>query len=234
MKPVLACTGIRKRFRQATIPSSLLQDRLLKWRTQKRHWTHDALKDVSMAVRPGEWVGIYGPNGSGKTTLLRILAGLLPADGGTVVRNGDMACFFDLGVGFHPERTAAENIHMHGLLHGLSGAEIRRQTESIIRFAGVESHRDLPLKCYSMGMQLRLGFASATHIDADVYLFDEILAVGDREFRTRCWSKLEDMKRAGKTVLLVSHSMDDMERVCDRILFIENGAIVREQIVATV
>ncbi|HRH93701.1 MAG TPA: ATP-binding cassette domain-containing protein [Candidatus Peribacteria bacterium] len=229
MKTALSCTGLQKRFRHATVPTSLLQDRILRWRKHRKQWTHDAVKDVSLSVAPGEWVGVYGPNGSGKTTLLKMLAGLLPPDAGTIRRDGSMTCFFELGVGFHPERTAAENVVMHGLLHGLSNGEIRRQTDDIIRFAGVESHRDLPIKCFSLGMQLRLGFAAAAHIDSDIYLFDEILAVGDVEFQDQCWERLHAMKGAGKSAILVSHGIEDLQKICDRILFIENGAIVREE-----
>jgi ABC-type polysaccharide/polyol phosphate transport system ATPase subunit len=136
-----------------------------------------------------------------------------------------------LGVGFHPERTAAENIYMHGLLHGLPPAVIRSRIDEIIAYAGVQSHRDLPLKCFSLGMQLRLGFAAAAHIDSEMYLFDEILAVGDHAFQLQCWKKLEGMKRAGKSAILVSHVLGDLERICDRILHVENGKIVREQLV---
>lgn len=229
MKTALSCTGVQKRFRHATVPTSMLQDRILRWRKYRKQWTHDAVRDVSLSVAPGEWIGVYGPNGSGKTTLLKILAGLLPPDSGTIERNGSMTCFFELGVGFHPERTATENVVMHGLLHGLTNSQIRRQADDIIRFAGVESHRDLPLKCFSLGMQLRLGFAAAAHIDSDLYLFDEILAVGDVAFQSQCWEKLHAMKSAGKSAILVSHGIKDLEKICDRILFIENGAIVREQ-----
>lgn len=209
----------------------MLQDRILRWRKHRKQWTHEAVRDVSFSVERGEWIGIYGPNGSGKTTLLKMLAGLLPPDSGVVNRNASMTCFFELGVGFHPERTAAENVMMHGLLHGLTGTQIRRQTDEIIQFAGVETHRDLPLKCFSLGMQLRLGFAAAAHIDSEMYLFDEILAVGDHAFQLQCWKKLESMKHAGKSAILVSHVLGDLERICDRILHVENGTIIREQLI---
>ncbi len=228
MPHVISCTGIRKRYRYSTIPSVMLQERLLRWRRHRKMWEHTAVDGVSLTVNRGEWVGIYGPNGSGKTTLMKILAGLLEADEGTVERKGTSACFFELGVGFHPERTAAENIYMHGLLHGLPPAVIRSRIDEIIAYAGVQSHRDLPLKCFSLGMQMRLGFAAASHIDADMYLFDEILAVGDEEFRKQCWQKLDAMRESGASAIIVSHEHGHLERLCHRILYVEKGRIVRE------
>lgn len=227
----LSCTGISKTFMQAVNPSSMLQDRILRWRKHREYWTLKAIDNLSLSVSEGEWVGIYGANGSGKTSLLRILAGLMPPDEGEVRSSGRMSCFFELGVGFHPERSATENIYLHGLLHGHPPAVIRAQTEHIIRFAGVESHRDLPIKCYSTGMSMRLAFAAASITDADIYLFDEILAVGDARFREICKEHLLGLKRKGKTALIVNHGIADLREFCDRILYLEKGAIIREEIV---
>lgn len=228
MSHILSCTGIRKQYRYATVPSVMLQERLLRWGKHRKQWEHTAVDGVSLAVQRGEWVGVYGPNGSGKTTLMKMLAGLLEVDEGSVSRAGSTACFFELGVGFHPERTAAENVYMHGLLHGLRPADIRSRIDDIIVYAGVESHRDLPLKCFSLGMQMRLGFAAASHIDADVYLFDEILAVGDEAFRAQCWNKLDAMRNGGAAAVIVSHEHGHLERLCHRIVYMERGRIVRE------
>lgn len=228
---VLSCRGINKSFEQYVYPSVMLQDRILQWRKHRQRWSIDVLKDVSLSVRRGEWVGIYGPNGTGKTTLMRILAGLLPADAGTVERIGKVSCFFELGVGFHPERSAAENVYLHGLLHGLTPAEIRARTDEIIRFAGVESHRDLPMKCYSSGMNSRLAYAAASIIDADIYLFDEVFAVADREYQEKCRSHMRGLRARGKTALIVNHGLESLRQFCDRILHFENGRIVQEEIV---
>lgn len=226
MHTVLACHRVAKIFTYA-IPS-LLQDRLLHWRRHLQRWSVRAVDDVSLALRRGEWVGLYGPNGSGKTTLLRILAGLMPPDSGSVSTEGTLSCFFDLTVGFHPERTAIENIYFHGLIHGLRRGQIHSLTERIIAFAGIASHRDLPLKCYSTGMKMRLAFAVIAHVQADVYLFDEIMTVGDALFQKQCWEHLESMKRAGASVLFVNHSLEKLERICDRVVTMESGKITGE------
>lgn len=185
----------------------------------------DALIDVDLQVRQGEWVGLYGPNGSGKTTLLRIIAGLLPADIGSVQTNGRLSAFLGLGAGFHPERSATENVYLHGLLHGLSPRVIQGQMDEIIAFAGIEQHRSVPVKCLSTGMMLRLAYAASAFIDSDLYLFDETLAVGDEEFQMRCREHLRNMKERGKTVILVSHVMSELTQLCDRIVCMKQGRV---------
>ncbi len=222
---MLSCTGISKTFRQHIYPSVMLQDHLLRWHTHRKAWSVTVLQDVSLTVKRGEWVGLYGPNGCGKTTLLRILAGLLPSESGTVERQGKLSCFFELSAGFHPEHSARENIYMHGLLHGLSSANIRTTMDTVIGFADLASHADIPLKYYSTGMAMRLGFAAATHLDADIYLFDEILAVGDKAFREKCAERFDWLREQGKTVLIVNHNLATLEKLCDRILLLEKGGL---------
>lgn len=222
---LLSCTGIWKTFDQRLIPSSMLQDRVIRWRTYQKKWSHTALKDVSLTVKKGEWIGMYAPNGSGKTTLLRILAGILPPDKGSMYRGGTLSCFFDLSAGFHPERSAPENIYLHGLLHGRSSADIRESIDAVIDFAGTASHRDLPMKCYSTGMNLRVAFAASAMIDADIYLFDEVLAVGDTEFQEKCKNHLSQLRQKGKSAIIVSHEIKDLEELCDQIFTLENGTL---------
>lgn len=225
---VIDATGISKSYTRAMISSVHLQDRILKWRLQRKKVIVDALQPLSLTVKKGEWVGIYGHNGSGKTTLLRVLAGLLQPDSGEVRVEGSVSCFFELGIGFHPERKAEENIYLHGLLQGYSRKEIRAMTDDIIRFAGIESHLDLPLKCYSTGMRMRLAYAAAAQIDRDIYLFDEVLAVGDVGFQYTCMQHLFAMKEKGKTVLLVGHGLDALQLLCDRIITMEHGVITSD------
>lgn len=225
----VSCAGIGKKFEQYIFPSAMLQDHILRWRTQRHRWSLSVLKDVSLRIGKGEWVGLYGPNGSGKTTLLRILAGLLPPDAGTVSVSGRLSCFFELGVGFHPEKSAVENIYLHGLIHGIDPKIIERQTDEIIERAGVASHRDLPIKCYSTGMRMRLAFITTMRTESDIYLLDEILAVGDEAFRKICNEELQTLREKGKTVLVVHHGLDSLRGICDRILFLNAGNIVREE-----
>ncbi|PIQ75859.1 hypothetical protein COU78_01875 [Candidatus Peregrinibacteria bacterium CG10_big_fil_rev_8_21_14_0_10_49_24] len=223
---IIECKGVSKSFRHAVYPSKLLQDHLLSRKRHRRHQTIQALQDVTLHVERGEWVGIAGPNGSGKTTLLQIIAGLLPTDTGTVIQRGPMACFFGLGLGFHPERNAVENIYHHGLLHGMTPEEIKKRTKRIIDFAELWSHVDLPVKCYSTGMHMRLAFAAAVQVPAQLYLFDEVLAVGDVSFQVKCRAHFKGLRYHKKTVVMVGHSLSELRHWCDRIYHMENGSIV--------
>jgi ABC-type polysaccharide/polyol phosphate transport system ATPase subunit len=222
----LEADGISKTYQRSVVSSVLLQERLLKWPLQRKKITIHALEPFSIRVERGEWVGIYGHNGSGKTTLLRMLAGLLQTDTGKVTRNGSLSCFFELGIGFHPERKAEENIYLHGLLQGYSRKEIHAMTKHIIEFAEIDSNLDLPIKCYSTGMRMRLAYAAAAQIDRDIYLLDEVLAVGDSAFQKKCAAHLQQLKAQGKTVLIVSHGFQDLLNVCDRILTLDHGTVI--------
>ena len=221
---MLSCLGVGKSYTYAVVPVSMLQDRLLKGLHRQRK-TIRVLQDVSLAVAPGEWLGIVGPNGCGKTTLAKILAGLMRPDEGEVNRRGRISCFFELGVGFHPERCADENVYLHGLLHGLSAREVRERTDEIVEFAGLQDLRDMPLKCYSTGMRMRLGFAAAMHTDADVLLLDEVIAVGDLPYKEQCRARLCEMKAAGKTAVVAGHNLGELALVCDRIVTIVDAGL---------
>lgn len=211
-----------------------LQERILLPHRRKTLWQHAAVNDVSLQLRAGEWVGLYGPNGCGKTTLLRMLAGILSPDAGRVRCDADLSCFFELSVGFHEERTAAENVRMHGLLQGLSRADLEYVMEQTRDFAGIDDHWDLPMKCYSTGMRMRLGFAVATAAPGDVLLLDEILAVGDADFQSRCKRRLADLRHSGRSAIIVSHSLGDLEKMCDRVLLMDQGHIVSDRAAASV
>lgn len=224
-KPIIECTNISKVFHQHTIPTMRLQDELIFWRNRSKAVRIEALKPASCKIDAGEWVGLYGPNGSGKTTFLKILAGILPCDTGTVHIRGSLSSFFELGIGFHPERQARENIRLNGLLSGMQKSEIDDLTERVLKFADIGEHADLPMKCYSTGMRLRLGFAASAQMEADIYLFDEILAVGDESFQRKCHAHLQRLKEKRKTVIIVSHNYDALRQLCGRMMFFDKGLI---------
>ena len=227
--PAIHVRGVSKTYRQRVVPVDHLQDRVLRWRKHRETMVIHALRDVSISVQSGEWVGLYGPNGSGKSTLLKIIAGVLRSDTGTVDVHGTLSSFFELGIGFHPELQAYENVRLHALLQGFRRHELPDITRRIIDFSGLGDHAALPLKCYSTGMKLRLAFAAASQIDADIYLFDEVFAVGDASFRKQCLAFFDGLRKAGKTVILVSHGLEGLKTYCDRIVFFEHGRIVREE-----
>ena len=187
-----------------------------------------ALSDVSFEVAAGETLGIVGPNGSGKSTLLKVLAGILQPTSGSVAVRGRLAALLELGAGFHPEISGRENIQINGLLLGLTRREIARRFDEIVRFAELEEFLDAPVKTYSSGMAVRLGFAIAAHCDPDVLLVDEVLAVGDEAFARRSLEKFAEFERAGKTLLLVSHDLPLVTERCRRAIWLDHGRVAAD------
>ncbi len=185
----------------------------------------DVFKGLNFDVEQGEFFGVVGRNGSGKSTLLKLLASVYKADQGSIRIAGRLAPFLELGVGFNPKLTARDNVVLNGVMMGLSPAEAKRRFDEVIEFAGLEDYVDLQVKNYSSGMKVRLGFAVMTHVDADVLLIDEVLAVGDAEFQERCGDVFEQMHDEGRTILLVTHSMPIVTQYCERALLLHDGAI---------
>ena len=185
-----------------------------------------ALRDVSLAVEPGEAVGLVGRNGSGKTTLLRIVSGIIKPTSGTAAVGGRVGSLLELGAGFHPDFTGRENVYLNGSIHGLGRAQVRELMDEIVAFAELEDAIDLPVRTYSSGMYMRLGFAVAAHIEADVLLLDEVFAVGDEGFQRKCFGKIFDFKRRGGTIVFVSHDAAAVERLCDRAVLLRDGEVV--------
>jgi ABC-type polysaccharide/polyol phosphate transport system ATPase subunit len=184
-----------------------------------------ALEDVSFDVEPGSAVGLVGRNGSGKTTLLRLISGIIKPTGGRVEAGGRVGSLLELGAGFHPDMTGRENVFLNGSIHGLKRAYIREQLDQIVAFAGLEDFIDLPVRTYSSGMYMRLGFAIAAHIDADVLLLDEVFAVGDEQFQRKCFGKIFEFKQRGGTIVFVSHDAAAVERLCDRAILLRQGHV---------
>jgi lipopolysaccharide transport system ATP-binding protein len=185
-----------------------------------------ALRDVSFEIEKGSRVGIIGRNGAGKSTLLKILSRITEPTTGKVGINGRVASLLEVGTGFHPELTGSENIYMNGAILGMSNAEIKRKFDEIVDFAETEKYLDTPVKRYSSGMYLRLAFAVAAHLEPEVLIVDEVLAVGDAAFRKKCLGKMETVsKNEGRTILFVSHSMSAVEQLCESVILLEKGAI---------
>jgi ABC-type polysaccharide/polyol phosphate transport system ATPase subunit len=184
-----------------------------------------ALKDVSFEIEPGGAVGLVGRNGSGKTTLLRLISGIIRPTGGHVDVGGRVGSLLELGAGFHPDLTGRENVFLNGSIYGLKRAYLREQLDEIVAFAGLEQAIDRPVRTYSSGMYMRLGFAIAAHIDADVLLLDEVFAVGDEQFQRKCFGKIFEFKQRGGTIVFVSHDASAVERLCDRAILLRDGSV---------
>lgn len=190
--------------------------------TEREIW---ALKGVSFEVKHGEVLGIIGPNGAGKSTLLKILSRITEPTGGYAEIRGRVGSLLEVGTGFHPELTGRENVYLNGSILGMSKSEIRRKFDDIVSFAGVEKFIDTPVKRYSSGMQVRLAFAVAAHLDPEILIIDEVLAVGDAEFQKRCLGKMDEVSRSGRTVLFVSHNMAAVESLCEKAILLNSGII---------
>ncbi len=185
-----------------------------------------ALKDICLDVYEGESIGIIGKNGAGKSTLLKILSRITPPSSGKIVLRGRVASLLEVGTGFHPELTGRENVFFNGAILGMKRSEIKRKFDEIIDFSGVEKFIDTPLKHYSSGMQLRLAFAVAAFLEAEILVVDEVLAVGDAEFQKKCLGKMEEVtKSEGRTVLFVSHNMSAVKQICEKSILIEKGRL---------
>jgi len=193
---------------------------------RRRQPRFEALCDVSFEIDAGECVGLIGPNGSGKSTALGLMAGVLRPTSGRVETRGHVSPLLELGAGFHPELSGAENILLNGVLLGLTRRQVRERFEAIVAFSGLEEFLHRPVRSYSSGMVARLGFAVAAHVDPDVLLVDEVLAVGDESFQQRCLAKLEEFRAAGVTIVLVSHALTLVEALCDGALLLERGELV--------
>jgi ABC-type polysaccharide/polyol phosphate transport system ATPase subunit len=213
-----------RRFRVYPRESRALKD-LVVARGRTRGTDVWALRDVSFVVEPGSAVGLVGRNGSGKTTLLRLLSGIIKPTSGRAAVGGRVGSLLELGAGFHPDLTGRENVYLNGSIYGLKRATIRERMDEIVAFAGLEEFVDLPVRTYSSGMYMRLGFSIAAHIEADVLLLDEVFAVGDEAFQRKCFGKIFEFKQRGGTIVFVSHDAGAVERLCDRAVLLSEGCV---------
>ncbi len=224
--PAVAVSDARKAFRRPHEASHTLKERVLHPLRNRGTEHLEALRGVSFEVGQGEFFGIVGRNGSGKSTLLKCLGGIYKLDAGEIHVDGRMSTFIELGVGFNPDLAARDNVVLNGIMMGLSAREARRRYDQVIEFAELEDYQDLKLKNYSSGMHVRLAFSVAIQVDASILLIDEVLAVGDAAFQQKCFDVFNEMRDAGRTILLVTHDMGTVTRFCHRAMLLERGEVV--------
>jgi ABC-type polysaccharide/polyol phosphate transport system ATPase subunit len=231
MEPAIELRGVSKLFLLKHNQSWDLKVKALSFfNPRHREQIEDfwALRDVSLTVAKGESIGILGPNGSGKSTLLRVMAGIFPPSEGALTVRGRVAPMIELGVGFNVELTGRENVYLHASLFRLSRRETDAIYDRIVAFSELQQFIDTPVKNYSTGMYARLGFAVAVHLEPEILLIDEVLAVGDERFRQKCMTRMEELRRRGTTIVLVSHAMEAIRGMCDRAAFLLHGRLEAE------
>jgi len=225
IEPSVVVDHVSKNFRQFSERNQTLKSAVMRGRVS-RYRTFAALTDVSLRVGEGETVGLIGGNGSGKSTLLKCIARILRPDSGTIQTRGRVSALLEVGSGFHPELTGRENVYLSGAIRGLNRAKVSSLFDEIVSFAGVEEFIDEPVKNYSSGMYVRLGFSTAVAVRPDVLLADEILAVGDQDFQAKCLARIEEMRRQGTAIVLVSHDLHHVAEFCSRAAWLDHGRIV--------
>lgn len=230
-EPMITLQHVWKKYSRQQVFNNSLREELVSVITgrKKREELADgefwALKDISFEVKKGECIGLAGHNGSGKSTILKLISSVTYPTQGAITVNGRVAPLIELGAGMHLDLTGLENIYINGSILGLSIREIQCKQAAIIDFAGLEEFINTPVKKYSSGMYLRLAFAIAVHSPADIFLFDEVLAVGDEEFRQRCAERMQQLRADNKTILIVSHDAGELQRTCDRVCHLEHGSL---------
>lgn len=201
-----------------------LKERLVFWKSTKTEY-HQVLKNINLDIKKGETVALIGVNGSGKSTLLKLMTKIIYPNKGKIITHGKLTSLLELGAGFHPDFTGRENIYFNASVFGLTRKEIDARIKSIIEFSELGDFIDTPVRTYSSGMYMRLAFSIAINVDADILLIDEILAVGDQHFQDKCFAKLEELKNSDKTIVIVSHSLNSVKKLCNRAIWINKGEV---------
>jgi ABC-type polysaccharide/polyol phosphate transport system ATPase subunit len=232
--PVIKFENVWKKYSKQQVLNNSIREELVsvitgrKCREELAEGEFWALKDISLTVSKGECIGLYGPNGSGKSTILKLISNVTYPTKGDIVVHGRVAPLIELGAGMHPDLTGIENIYMNGAILGLTIREINSKKQEIIEFSGLEEFINAPVKKYSSGMYLRLAFSIAVHSPADIFLFDEVLAVGDEEFQSKCINKIESLRALYKTIVVVSHDIDSLENIADNVFYITRSTQERQ------
>lgn len=222
---MIEVVNVSKKFKRYQDKATTLKERLLQLRSSKAD-TFWALKDINLRVETGETLGLIGHNGSGKSTLLKLITKIIYPTSGTITTQGRVSSLLELGAGFHPDFTGRENIYINASIFGLGKKEIDKKLDSIIAFSELEGFIDSPIRTYSSGMYIRLAFAVAVHVEPQILLMDEIMAVGDANFQKKCIAKIKEFKQQGVTIVFVSHKMEDVYEICDRVVWLDHGRIV--------
>ena len=222
---IIELKKVTKTFKLPHERRNSLKEHLFNFWRLRAYETIRAADDVSLSIQPGEFIGIIGPNGSGKSTLLKLIAGVLYPDTGEIAVRGRISPFLELGVGFQPELSGQDNVCLYAAILGLTKVQTRERYDQIVAFAELERFMDQKVKNYSTGMQMRLAFAITAHVDADILLVDEALAVGDESFQQKCLAKMNQLKLSGKTILFVSHDLERIKANCKKIIEMKAGRI---------
>ena len=214
-----------KQFKVQYDKANTLKDKILFWNRDNRKEVHKVLNNINLNIKKGESVALIGTNGSGKSTLLKLMTKIIFPTSGTIETNGKLTSLLELGAGFHPDFTGRENIYFNASIFGLSRKEIDNRIDEIIAFSELGEFIDNPIRTYSSGMYMRLAFSVAINVDAEILLIDEILAVGDQHFQEKCFAKLKELRDSGKTIVIVSHSLDTVKKLCRRAVWIYKGEV---------
>ncbi len=216
--------NVTKSFKLFYDKPTTLKERLVFWNRKKAE-KRTVLKNINLDIKKGETVALIGTNGSGKSTLLKLMTKIIYPTKGSLITHGKLTSLLELGAGFHPDFTGRENIYFNASIFGLTREEIEKRVDDIIEFSELKDFIDSPIRTYSSGMYMRLAFSVAINVDAEILLIDEILAVGDKHFQDKCFAKLEELKESDKTIVIVTHSLEQVEKLCTRAIWIYDGEV---------
>ena len=226
----ISVENVEKSFKIYKDKGFTLKERILFFKSRNAYVKNNILKGISFDIEKGDILGIIGKNGSGKSTLLKLITKIIYPDSGSIKINGKVSSLIELGAGFHPDMTGRENIYINASIYGLTKKEIDSKLDTIIKFSELEEFIDSPIRTYSSGMYMRLAFSVAINVEAEILLIDEILSVGDANFQAKCFRKMQELKDSGITIVIVSHDLHTMEKLCNKVIWIESGKIKRSGI----
>ena len=226
----ISVENVEKSFKIYKDKGFTLKERILFFKSRNAYVKNNILRGISFDIEKGDILGIVGKNGSGKSTLLKLITKIIYPDSGSIKINGKVSSLIELGAGFHPDMTGRENIYINASIYGLTKKEIDSKLDTIIKFSELEEFIDSPIRTYSSGMYKRLAFSVAINVEAEILLIDEILSVGDANFQAKCFRKMQELKDSGITIVIVSHDLHTMEKLCNKVIWIESGKIKRNGI----